>query len=145
MDMMNVLFGKHPGFRAVHAKGIVCEGEFTPAPSASTLSSAPHLQAKPVHVTVRFSDSTGMPDIPDGAPFANPHGLAVRFHCPKGGAQISSPTPSTGSRLRTARTSWPSSRLVRDRTGCAKPTPIKKFLGTHPKAMRASLPQSRRR
>ena len=45
---MNALFGKHPGFRAAHAKGIVCEGEFTPAASAATLSKAPHLQGRPV-------------------------------------------------------------------------------------------------
>ena len=30
VDTMNAIFGKHPGYRAVHAKGIVCEGEFTP-------------------------------------------------------------------------------------------------------------------
>src|SRR5215831_9732560 len=66
VDTMNMLFGKHPGFRSAHAKGIVCEGEFTPAASAATLSKAPHLQGKPVKVTVRFSDSTGIPDIPDG-------------------------------------------------------------------------------
>ncbi|MGE5755728.1 MAG: catalase, partial [Planctomycetaceae bacterium] len=64
VDTMNALFGKHPGFRSAHAKGIVCEGEFTPAASAATLSKAPHLQGKLVKVTVRFSDSTGIPDIP---------------------------------------------------------------------------------
>jgi hypothetical protein len=72
VDTMNALFGKHPGFRSAHAKGIVCEGEFTPAAAAATLSKAPHLQDKPVRVTVRFSDSTGIPDIPD----AGPRGMA---------------------------------------------------------------------
>src|SRR5271157_672993 len=87
VDTMNAIFGKHPGYRAAPAKGIVCEGEFTPAPTAAGLSRAPHLQAqgKPVRVTVRFSDSTGIPTVPDGAPGANPHGLAVRFHLPEGG------------------------------------------------------------
>jgi hypothetical protein len=46
VDAMNALFGKHPGFRAAHAKGIVCEGEFAPAATAATLSKAPHLQGK---------------------------------------------------------------------------------------------------
>ena len=86
VDTMNVLFGKHPGFRSAHAKGIVCEGEFTPAASAATLSKAPHLQGKPGRVTVRFSDSTGIPDIPDGVPDAGPRGMAVRFHLPGGGS-----------------------------------------------------------
>ena len=26
------VFGLHPGFRAVHAKGLMCRGVFTPAP-----------------------------------------------------------------------------------------------------------------
>src|SRR5262245_15111416 len=86
VDAMNALFGKHPGFRSAHAKGIVCEGEFTPAASAATLSKAPHLQGKPVRVTIRFSDSTGLPDIPDGVPDAGPRGMAVRFHLPNGGS-----------------------------------------------------------
>ena len=83
---MNVLFGKHPGFRSAHAKGIVCEGEFTPAAPAATLSKASHLRGQPVKVTVRFSDSTGIPDIPDGVPEAGPRGLAVRLHLPGGGS-----------------------------------------------------------
>src|SRR5947208_3602339 len=64
VDTMNAIFGKHPGYRAAHAKGLVCEGEFTPAPSAATLSRAPHLQGEPVRATIRFSDSTGIPDVP---------------------------------------------------------------------------------
>src|SRR5262249_19098680 len=86
VDALNALFGKHPGFRSAHAKGIVCEGEFTPAASAATLSKAPHLQGKLVKVTVRFSDSTGIPEIPDGVPEAGPRGMAVRFHLPGGGS-----------------------------------------------------------
>src|SRR5206468_5037482 len=80
VDAMNALFGKHPGFRSAHAKGIVCEGEFMPAASAATLSKAPHLKGKPVKATIRFSDSTGIPDVPAGLPDASPHGMAVRFH-----------------------------------------------------------------
>ncbi len=30
VDVMNQLFGKHPGLRAMHAKGVVVEGSFTP-------------------------------------------------------------------------------------------------------------------
>ncbi|MFL6569803.1 MAG: transketolase C-terminal domain-containing protein, partial [Chthoniobacterales bacterium] len=47
-------FGKHPGARAVHAKGIILEGSFTPATGASSLSKAPHLQKKTVPITVRL-------------------------------------------------------------------------------------------
>jgi len=29
---MNKIFGVHPGFRALHAKGFVAEGSFSPVP-----------------------------------------------------------------------------------------------------------------
>jgi len=86
VDTMNMIFGKHAGYRAAHSKGIVSEGDFTPAPAAATQSRATHLQGKPVRVTVRFSDSTGIANVPDAAPAANPHGMAVRFHLPEGGS-----------------------------------------------------------
>ena len=31
VDVMNRLFGKHPGLRAMHAKGVVVEGSFSPS------------------------------------------------------------------------------------------------------------------
>src|SRR5207237_8925462 len=37
-----------------------------------------------IPATVRFSDATGLPEVPDGAPAANPHGLAIKFHLPDG-------------------------------------------------------------
>ena len=105
VDTMNVLFGKHPGFRSAHAKGIVCEGEFTPAAPAATLSKASHLRGQPVKVTVRFSDSTGIPDIPDGVPEAGPRGLAVRLHLPGGGSTDIVANAFNGFGVATARTS----------------------------------------
>ncbi len=35
-------------------------------------------------MTVRFSDSTGLPNIPDGSPNASPHGIAIKYHLPGG-------------------------------------------------------------
>jgi catalase len=34
---------------------------------------------KPVPVMVRFSNSTGIPTLPDGSPDANPHGMSIKF------------------------------------------------------------------
>ena len=39
----------------------------------------------PIPVTVRFSNSTGVSNIPDGSPEANPHGIAIKYHLPDGG------------------------------------------------------------
>lgn len=74
------LFGVHSGFRAAHAKGILLSGEFKPAAGARNLTMAPHVTRASTPVTVRFSNSTGLPQIPDNAPEANPRGLAIRFN-----------------------------------------------------------------
>ena len=80
LAQFETMFGPQPGFRAVHAKGIMLSGEFTPSREAASLSRAPHIYRNSTPVTVRFSDGTGLPSIPDNSPDANPHGLAIRFH-----------------------------------------------------------------
>lgn len=84
VDAMNKAFGVHPGFRANHAKGVVAEGSFTASPEAAALSKAVLFNGSKIPVTVRFSDSTGVPDLPDGADAANPHGMAIKYHLPDG-------------------------------------------------------------
>jgi catalase len=84
IDTMNKLFGVHPGFRANHSKGIVTQGHFKASPEAASLSKAAIFDGSSIPVTVRFSDSTGVPTIPDGAPNANPHGLSIKYHLPDG-------------------------------------------------------------
>ncbi|MGU3667795.1 catalase family peroxidase [Methylobacterium sp. A49B] len=79
IDVMNTLFGKHPGARANHAKGVVAEGSFTPSAEAARISKASLFKGPAVPVTIRFSDATGVPTIPDGAANANPHGMALKF------------------------------------------------------------------
>jgi len=75
-------FGPHPGFRPAHAKGVLLSGTFTPSEIASTLSSAPHFTAASTPVLARFSDSTGIPQIPDNDGNSKPNGLAIRFVLP---------------------------------------------------------------
>jgi catalase len=84
VDALNKAFGAHPGFRANHAKGIVTEGTFKASPAAASLSKAAIFSGASIPVTVRFSDSTGIPNLPDGAAAANPHGMAIKFHLPDG-------------------------------------------------------------
>ena len=85
VDAMNKVYGVHPGFRANHAKGVVAEGTFMATPDAARLSKAVIFNGSPILVTVRFSDSTGIPNLPDGSALANPHGMAIKFHVPDGG------------------------------------------------------------
>jgi len=84
VDAMNKLFGMHAGFRANHAKGVVVEGSFKASPEAASLSKAVIFNGSAIPVTVRFSDATGVPNLPDGSPKANPHGMAIKFHLPDG-------------------------------------------------------------
>lgn len=131
------IFGPHPGFRPAHAKGLMLTGTFTPAPGASSLTTAPHIQRESTPVTARFSNSTGLPDIPDSKPEANPRGLAIRFNLADHVHTdiVSHSTDGFPTRdgyeflefLRAAATSGPE---------VASPKPIEKFLGTHPAALR---------
>ena len=84
VDVMNKLWGRHPGFRANHAKGLLTEGSFMPTSAGSGLSTSPLFVGKATPVTVRFSNATGIPTLADGLPDANPHGMSVKFHLADG-------------------------------------------------------------
>ena len=86
VDALNKIFGTHPGFRANHAKGLIAEGRFKASPAALRLSKAAIFNGDSIPITVRFSDSTGLPNVPDGSPSANPHGIAIKFH-PRDGSE----------------------------------------------------------
>ncbi|KAF3916133.1 Catalase [Arthrobotrys entomopaga] len=73
-------FGQHPGYRPAHAKGSLVTGTFTPTPTAGKLSKAQHFTSPSTPITIRFSNSTGIPVIPDTDPNASPRGLGIRFH-----------------------------------------------------------------
>ena len=77
VDALNSVFGKHPGDRAAHTKGICLTGLFTPSADASSLSKAPQF-AKPVPIIARFSLGGGNPQAPDNAQ-DNVRGLAIKF------------------------------------------------------------------
>lgn len=84
LDVMLQVHGVQAGFRPVHAKGVVCEGTFTPSKEAAALCRAPHFSGNAVPVTVRFSDGSPDPNVPDFSPEAGPRGMAIRFMLPGG-------------------------------------------------------------
>ena len=138
VETMNKLWGHHPGLRANHARGVVAEGSFTPSPEAAGLSTASIFAGKTVPVTVRFSDATGLPDLPDGKDASNPHGMAIRFR-PEGSTYVDVVIVSlpyfpvaTGEEfqqlLEAASESGPDA---------PKPTKIDQFLAAHPAAAKA--------
>ncbi|HWW22750.1 MAG TPA: catalase family peroxidase [Edaphobacter sp.] len=80
LKLFEAMFGPHPGFRPVHAKGVLLTGTFTPSSEATWLTRAAHATRPSTPVTVRLSDFTGIPLIPDNDENADPRGFAVRFH-----------------------------------------------------------------
>ena len=74
------VFGAYPGFRPAHAKGTMLTGTFTPSKEAASLTRAQHATQASTPVTVRFSNSTGVPLIPDNDANADPRGIAIRFN-----------------------------------------------------------------
>jgi catalase len=84
LDAFDQAQGVHPGFRPAHAKGLMCSGTFTPSAEAAKLTRAPHANRPSTPVTVRYSDSTGLPTIPDNDPArSGPRGCGIRFHLDK--------------------------------------------------------------
>src|SRR4051794_23170639 len=51
-DLMMHAPGTQPGYRVLHAKGIVCRGTFAPSSDAATISRAAHFHGAAVPVTV---------------------------------------------------------------------------------------------
>jgi catalase len=120
-----------------HAKGMLLSGIFTPSAEAKTLTKAHHFNAASTSVTVRFSDSTGIPLIPDNDANASPRGFACRFHLPEvngrrahtdiiGHSTPFFPVPSGKDFGELFRAVGASSG-----PGVSSPSPIEKYLGEH--------------
>ena len=128
--------GPHPGFRANHAKGVLLTGHFAASASAASITKAAHLQSgRVVPVIVRFSNGTGVPDLPDADPNASPHGMAIRFTLPDGSStdivSISASSfpvakPEEFVELLTA--------IAASGPNAPQPPPIAAFMAKHPKA-----------
>jgi catalase len=82
IDAVNEVFGRHPGFRALHAKGQLFRGTFKATPEAAALTTAAHMQGDEIPATFRLSNGAGNPDHPDYAP--DPRGFAVKLYLPDG-------------------------------------------------------------
>ena len=137
VDALHTLFGVHPGYRPVHAKGVVCEGTFHPAESAAAISRAPHLQSAPVPITVRFSDFAGVPTVADGDPLASRRGMAIKFHLPDGMDTDIVAQSYDGFPTRTAEEFLAFVRaLAASGPGVPSPTPIDTFIARYPQARR---------
>ena len=128
--------GVHPGFRPAHAKGLMCVGTFSPSPEAAELTRAPHATRPSTPVTVRYSDSTGIPTIPDNDPArSGPRGIAVRFHLADHVHTDIVAHSTNGFPVRTGEKFLEFLRAAAA-AGAGKPEAIHAFLAAHPNARR---------
>src|SRR5882757_5681066 len=140
LQQFDTIFGLHPGFRPAHAKGTMLTGTFTPSVDAASLTRAPHILRESTPVTVRFSNSTGLPLVPDNDPNANPRGLAIRFHLAEHSHTdiVSHSTDGfpthTGDEFLEFLKALASSDLSTP-SDPANPKPVEIFLGGHPAAL----------
>ena len=136
VEQFDSIFGLHPGFRPAHAKGLLLTGIFTPSPNASNLTHAPHVTRESTPVTVRFSNSTGLPLLPDHDPNADPRGLAIRFNLAEHVHTDIVSHSTDGFPTRTGEEFLEFLRAVAESLPPKEsPSPIEKFLGSHPAAL----------
>jgi len=136
LQAFDQVFGVHPGFRAAHAKGLMLEGTFTPAAGATALTRAPHITRPFTPVTVRFSNSTGLPEIPDNVGDANPRGIAIRFNLAE---HVHTDIVAHSTDGFPTRDGYEFLEFLRAVTASGpevpSPKPIEKFVGAHPSAL----------
>lgn len=129
---LHAAFGNHHA-RAIHAKGVILEGSFTPTKEARALCTALVFASAPVPVTVRFSDFTGFPDIPDTAEGANPRGFAVKLRLGDGSEMDIVTHSSNGFPVARASEFGELMRAIgASGPDAAKPTALDQFLAAHP-------------
>jgi catalase len=136
LDALDALFGVHPGFRPAHAKGLMCSGTFTPSADAAKLTRAPHATAPSTPVTVRYSDGTGVPNIPDNDPAqSGPRGIAIRFHL---GDHVHTDIIAHSTNGFPVRTGEEFVQFLRAlaKFGAGQPEALGAFLAVHPNAKR---------
>jgi catalase len=137
VNQMNALYGAHPGVRANHAKGAVFEGLFTPAQGADALTSAVFLRGAPTPLVIRFSNSGGVPDAPDTDPSTGGvRGMAIKFRLSDGSEADMVCISANGFPVATGEDFLALLQAVgASGPDVAKPTPVEKFLSTHPAAL----------
>ena len=134
VETMRKLAGPHPGFRPVHAKGIVCAGTFRPSPGARRVSKAAHFQGAAVPATIRFANASGNPEAPDGAPGVR--SMSVKLQLPDGkqtdvlANSVDGFVASTPEQF----LEFMQAQLPDPATGKPDPQGVPKYLGKHPNA-----------
>jgi catalase len=149
VETLRALAGSHPGFRPAHAKGIVCAGTFRASRDAPRMTRAAHMQGGLVQTIVRFSNSSGDPEVHDGQPGVR--AMSAKFQLPGGGSADILANTIEGFAARTPEEflEFLRAQLPDPATGKPAPDAVPKFLASHPatavfvgRLMEKPIPQS---
>jgi catalase len=137
VEVANALFGVHEGRRALHAKGVFCEGTFTATPAAAALCRATIFSGSPVPAVIRLSNGGGRPDSNDAAREAR--GLAVKLRPAEGEEADILGTTTPAFVVRTPEDFLELLQLRRPAPQTGEPdlAALGDFLGKHPEAQTA--------
>jgi len=136
VDSLNATYGAHPGYRAAHAKGVLCAATFTPASEAAGFCRAEHLQGS-VRAHVRFSNGSGDPTAPDAARDAR--GIGVKFYLSDGSTTdvVALSLPAFFARTPEDLLAFNDARRPDPATGQPNVERVGAYLAEHPEAMPA--------
>jgi len=134
---LNATYGVHPGFRAAHAKGVLCAAAFMPTAEAARLSRATHLRDGEVRAHVRFSNGSGDPTASDTTRDAR--GLAVKFYLPDGTTTdvVAISLPAFFARTPEDLLAFNAARRPDPETGAPDVQRVGSYLAEHPEAVPA--------
>jgi catalase len=134
VDAIADIYGAQQRNRAVHAKGTLLSGSFTPAPEAGDLSAAPYLRGGPWRVTARFSNGGGVADAADTDP--DGRGAALKIYLEDGATTdlVGLSLPCFFSRTPEDFLEFTRARKPDPDTGRPNMERVGAFLGEHPEA-----------
>lgn len=137
LSMVNALhtaFGEHHA-RAVHTKGTILIGSFTPSPEARSIVKTPIFAGGSLPIIARFSLFAGVPDLPDNDDGASPAGLGIKIKAPDGDDFDIEANQHRDFIVATFDEFAVFLRAVgATKPGTPHPTPVEQFLATHPHA-----------
>ena len=134
VQALHAAFGEHHA-RAVHTKGVVLEGTFTPAQDARKIVRTPVFAGGTVPVVARFSLFAGVPNLADNDDAASPAGFAIKIRAPDGDDFDIETNQHNNFIVAT----FDEFAVFLRAVGATKPdtphpNPVEQFLATHPKA-----------
>lgn len=133
----NAIYGSHARNRALHAKGIWCEGSFTGSPEAAAMCRAAYLSGAAIPAIVRFSNGGGNPASNDAN--REVRGLAVKL-LPEGGDEadlLATTTPAFVARTAEDFCELLQARVPDPETGEPDMERLGAYLAAHPEAQAA--------